>query len=76
MFKATLEYVISPKKSTYNSDDYIIAKCRTSTENVPANMRNGKPTITFTAKGKGIPTNKKFDIVDVESMELALITYF
>ncbi len=62
MFKATLEYVISPKKSTYNNDDYIIAKCRTSTENVPANMRNGKPTITFTAKGKGIPTNKKFDI--------------
>lgn len=61
MFKATLDYVISPKKSDYNSDDYIIAKFTTAAENVPVKYRQGKNTVTFTAKGYGIPTNKKFD---------------
>lgn len=61
MIKATCDYVVYPRKKTYDSEDYIIARFKTSAENIPAKYRDGKRVITFTAKGKGIPTSKKFD---------------
>lgn len=61
MFVATLEYITYPRKSSYSADDYIIGKYKTSSENVPAKFREDKKVITFTAKGTGIPVEKKFD---------------
>lgn len=61
MFSARCNYVISPKKSSYEATDYIIAAFETSANNVPVKYRNGKRMVSFTAKGKGLLVNKKFN---------------
>lgn len=61
MFAATLKYVTYPRKSSYSPEDYVICCYKTSAENVPSKYRDGKKTIEFTAKGTGIPIEKKFD---------------
>ena len=61
MISAKLVYVVYPQKSKYEANDYIIAKFSTYAENVPVIYRNGKKMIDFTAKGKGIILNKKFN---------------
>ena len=63
MFQAKLEYITYPHKNEYSPSDYIIGRFRTESSNVPAKYRNGKQTTVFSAKGTGIPTEKKFDIL-------------
>ena len=65
MMTCSLEYIVYPRKSIYTQDDYIIGQFKTNASNVPERYRKGikHGKIDFTAKGVGIPTEKKFDIM-------------
>ena len=65
MINCSLEYVVYPRKTNYNADDYIIGQFTTSVSNVPERFRDGKKhgKIRFTGKGVGLPTEKKFEIL-------------
>ncbi len=63
MIKAKCTYIVYPKKSNYEPDEFIVAQCTTDAQNVPTVYRNGKRKITFRAKGKGIHTDRQFDVM-------------
>jgi exodeoxyribonuclease V alpha subunit len=62
--RAKIKYIVYPKKDIIELDDYIIAKCVTQASNIPPEYRfAAKNDVTFSAKGTGIPTSKKFDVL-------------
>lgn len=62
--RAKIKYIVYPRKETFDLDDYIIAKCSAPVENIPPEYCFGvKKDISFSARGKGIPTSKKFDVL-------------
>lgn len=61
--RAKVNYIVYPQKSNITLDDYLICKCTAPVESIPPEFRFGqKREITFSAKGKGIPITKKFDV--------------
>ena len=62
--RAKIVYIVFPKKDKIELDDYIIAKCSAPVENIPPEFRVGtKKEVTFSIKGKGIPSSKNFDVL-------------
>lgn len=62
--RAKIVYIVYPKKDKIELDDYIIAKCSAPVEDVPQEYRyGGKRDVSFSIKGKGIPSTKNFDLL-------------
>lgn len=62
-FRAKISYIVYPRKEKISLEDYVIAKATTITDNVPPKYRNGSREISFSLKGNGIPTSKKFEVM-------------
>lgn len=61
--RCKVTYIVWPKKANLELDDYKIVRCEAPVGNIPQEYRTTAKTVVFSAKGKGIPVLKKFDVM-------------
>ena len=61
--RCKVTYIVWPKKANLELDDYKIVRCEAPVGNIPQEYRTTSKTVVFSAKGKGIPVLKKFDVM-------------
>lgn len=63
MIKCTCNYVLYPKTGEITEETSVIAKYQTETANLPEKYRSDSKITEFSAKGKGLPTPKKYNVI-------------